>query len=93
MAHRLTFIDGVRFVGDARRKVVHDRWHGECEDCILDDLLGQGHAVGFVPDQLSQALEEGYDYCDWCIDGSDPEPPSGWGRPRESRRSVMTVAA
>ncbi len=74
MAHRLTNINGSRFIGDAEQGVVHDRRHEECEDCLVQDLVDRGRAVGFRPDTLAQAFDEGYDYCDWCLDGSDPDP-------------------
>ena len=76
MAHLLQSIAGVRYIGDTRTSVVHDRWHENCEDCLVKELVKKGVAVGFDPDTLGQALTERFDYCDWCVDRSDPEPPT-----------------
>ncbi|MBD3368568.1 MAG: hypothetical protein GF405_10440 [Candidatus Eisenbacteria bacterium] len=93
MAHRLKDIDGVRYVGDAQRGIVHDRHHEECEDCLVENLVQRGAAVGFRPDTLAQAFDEGYDYCDWCLDGSDPDAPPKRSESAPSRRTVLGMVA
>jgi hypothetical protein len=68
-----------RFVGDKSSSEVHDRWHGDCEDCLLEELIKDGHAVGFDPDTLDGALSEGFDTCPYCFDKTDPPMPSWAG--------------
>ncbi|MBN2566013.1 MAG: hypothetical protein JXB46_09925 [Candidatus Eisenbacteria bacterium] len=72
---RLQALGKRRFVGDSRTGEVHDRWHGECEDCLLEDLIGEGRAVGFEPDTLDGALSEGFDTCPYCMDRTEPPRP------------------
>jgi hypothetical protein len=91
MAHPLRNLDGRRYVGDRERQVVHDTWHDECEDCIIEDLVHRDRAVGFAPDTLGQAFEEGYDYCDWCVDGSDPEPKATRSERSERRPPAFAM--
>lgn len=86
MALPLKNHDGQRYVGDAERRIVHDTHHGECEDCIVEDLIARGAAVSFRPDSLDQAFDEGYDYCDWCFDSSDPDSDGGAATNRRERR-------
>jgi hypothetical protein len=64
-----------RYVGDKVSKLVHDRWHPDCQGCGLRDILWRGDAVGFEPDTLDGALWEGYEYCEGCHDRTDPDPP------------------
>ena len=70
----LTRLNDVRYVGDRESMVIHDSWNGESEGCCLDGLSDKGTAVGFEPDTLEQAFQEGFDYCDHCIGsvGADP---------------------
>lgn len=75
-----------RYVGDKSSMNVHDRWHGECEDCLMEDLIEKGVAVRFDPDSLDQAFMEGFDYCSSCIDRTDPAPPESISRPGQSLR-------
>jgi hypothetical protein len=70
-----------RYVGDAAKKIVHDRWHPDCEDCLMDDIVASGDAVGFEPDELDQAFYEGYEYCEDCFDRGTPERPALPGQP------------
>lgn len=67
--------DGQRYVGEADRYIVHDTWHSECEPCIIEDIVVRGVAVGFEPDDLDQALWEGFEYCEHCFDKSEPVAP------------------
>ena len=92
MAHRLKDLDGVRYVGDAQQGTVHDRHHEECEDCLMEDLVRRGDAVGFKPDALEQAFNEGYDYCDWCLDGSDPDAAPERREATATRRTILGMA-
>ena len=68
MAVRIRELDGRRYVGDEEKKIVHDRRNGECEDCLMEDIIARGVAVGFDPDDLDQAFSEGYEYCEHCLD-------------------------
>lgn len=61
-----------RYVGDEEKKIVHDRRHVDCEDCLMEDIVARGAAVGFEPDELDQAFDEGYDYCEHCFDRGNP---------------------
>jgi hypothetical protein len=79
MVHELGRLGRNRFIGDSRNKVVHDRWHKDCQGCGLNELLRDGHAVGFSPDTLDAALWEDYEYCEACHDRTEPSPPK-WAR-------------
>lgn len=68
-------LDDVRFVGDRNAMVVHDTWNDDCEVCCLNELLKAGACVGFEPDTLEQAFNEGFDYCDECLGRSEPAAP------------------
>ncbi|MBD3349736.1 MAG: hypothetical protein GF400_11155 [Candidatus Eisenbacteria bacterium] len=68
-------VDSMRFVGDRESMFVHDRWNRESESCFLERLVEDGKAVGFEPDTLEQAFNEGFDYCDNCIGKEEPEGP------------------
>ena len=80
MATPIRELGNQRYVGDAERMIVHDRWHADCEDCLMEEILARGAAVGFEPDELDQAFEEGYDYCEHCFDRRSPERPSAHGQ-------------
>lgn len=71
----LRSLDRRRYIGDSSSMTVHDRWHSECEDCLMEDLIQRGVAVSFEPDSLDQALAEGFEYCPACIDRTEPDPP------------------
>jgi hypothetical protein len=75
MSYELKELADRRFIGDSASMTVHDRWHPECEDCLMQTLVERGVAVGFEPDDLDQAFAEGYDYCIHCFDRSTPERP------------------
>jgi hypothetical protein len=75
MVNKLTRLGRTRFVGDSRTNLVHDRWHPDCQGCGLDEAVRSGHAVGFKPDTLNGALWAGYEYCEACLDRSEPSPP------------------
>lgn len=64
-----------RFVGEVDRAIVHDTWHDDCEECLVEDMVERGVAVAFEPDLLDQALWEGFEYCEHCFDTTEPLPP------------------
>jgi hypothetical protein len=67
-----------RFIGNTATGEVHDRWHEDCEDCLLDGFLEDGKAVGFEPDTLDAALSEGFETCPDCFGRTEPTRPSDW---------------
>ncbi len=69
-------LDSERYVGDTSTMLVHDRWHGDCEDCLMEDVIARGAAVAFEPDTLERALDESFDCCDECFDKTDPPRPA-----------------
>ena len=75
--HAIEKLDGHRYVGATDTMIVHDRWHEDCEDCLMEELVRRGVAVGFAPDSLDQALWEDFEYCPYCFDKTDPPPPTG----------------
>jgi hypothetical protein len=58
-----------RFLGNTNKMEVHDL-HAETTNCQIDEIIGNGHAVVFSPDTLTQAKSERYDPCDHCLSGS-----------------------
>jgi hypothetical protein len=64
-----------RYVGDLRTMEVHDTWNPDCEGCLPDAISAAGAAVGFEPDQLEQALMEGFRRCGWCFGSEDWDEP------------------
>jgi regulator of replication initiation timing len=75
MVYKLETLGRQRYVGDVAQKIVHDRWNGGCDECVVEDLVQRGAAVGFEPDTLDSVFNEGFDYCDECFGRTDPEPP------------------
>jgi hypothetical protein len=73
--HRLQAFGRHRFVGNITSKEVHDRWHGDCEDCLLEGFLKDGQAVGFEPDTLDAALSHGFETCPHCFGRDEPSGP------------------
>lgn len=67
--------EGQRYVGELDRAIVHDTWHCECEESLIEDMVRRGVAAGFEPDHFDQALSEGFEYCAHCFDRSEPLPP------------------
>ena len=59
----------VRYLGNTNKMEVHDL-HNETRQCQVDEIIGAGHAVGFIPDTLDQAHAEGYDNGQYCLGGS-----------------------
>ena len=61
-----------RFVTNNNKHEVHDltKEDRRPSGCQVDEFLGAGHGVYFIPDTLSQAHSEGYDNCAKCIGGS-----------------------
>jgi hypothetical protein len=77
MMYSVTELDGQRYVGDSEQKIVHDRWHENCEACMVEEVVKRGAAVAFEPDDLDSALWEDFEYCSNCFDDTEPSPP-GW---------------
>jgi hypothetical protein len=73
--NRLEKLDGHRFVGNLETREVHDRWHEECEDSLMEAMVEDGVAVAFEPDTLDGALNEGFETCPYCFDKTDPKCP------------------
>lgn len=61
--------DGNRFIGNKNTTEVHDLDNEDTADngCQIDEITD---VVTFDPDTLEQALSEGYDPCDKCLEGS-----------------------
>ena len=62
MAYTVYSRAGIRFLGNSSpsKLEVHDLT-AEKKNCQIDEIISAGHAVGFVPDTLAQAHQEGYD--------------------------------
>jgi hypothetical protein len=73
--HHLKSLAGHRFIGDLRTMEVHDTWHPGCEGCLPGTIVADGAGVGFEPDELRQALMEGFECCSWCFGREDPDEP------------------
>lgn len=81
---RVTNLNSQRFIGDTRAMIVHDRWHEDCEDCLMEEVIASGAAVEFEPDTLEQSLNEEFDCCEVCFGSKDPAPPAWAVTGRES---------
>jgi hypothetical protein len=79
MVYELMKLGQVRYVGERDTRIVHDRWHTDCQGCGLNEAVRRGDAVGFEPDSLDEAFLEGYEYCEACFDKTEPAPPK-WVR-------------
>ena len=64
-------IYGKRFVGNRNpgHMEVHDL-DNEKAACQIDEIIRAGHAVIFTPDTLTQAHQQGYNNCAFCIGSS-----------------------
>ncbi|MFH1866377.1 MAG: hypothetical protein ABIK85_10885 [Candidatus Eisenbacteria bacterium] len=80
MVYELMELGRLRYVGERSTKIVHDRWHPDCDGCGLYETVRRGDAAGFEPDSLDGALLEGYEYCEACFDKTEPSPPK-WASP------------
>ena len=69
MAYSTTTREGKRYLGNSNTMEVHDL-QNEKSQCQIDEIIAAGHAVGFRPDTLTQAHNEGYDNGAYCIGGS-----------------------
>lgn len=69
MAYRTNTTIGFRFLGNVRTKEVHDL-NNKTNQCQIEEIINAGNAVRFMPDTLTQACNEGYDNCHWCIGNS-----------------------
>jgi hypothetical protein len=78
-----------RYIGDRRSMIVHDSWHENAEDCLMEEIIARGDGVGFDPDELERAFWEGFDYCDHCFDRSSPKRPAKF-RTMKSHPAVVT---
>ena len=90
LVFRLMSLGDRRYVGDIGTMLVHDRWHPDCEGCLPGFLISQGVAVGFEPDEIGQALEEGFECCSWCFNKTEPRRPAGWGDGASEGEAVET---
>lgn len=72
MSYPTSSRSGKRFLGNNNKKEVHDQTKEDKSPsgCQIDEFLRAGHGVGFSPDTLDQAHNEGYDNCAKCIGGS-----------------------
>lgn len=61
-----------QFLGNKSKMEVHDLHNEKTgpNQCQIDEIIKAGNAVVFSPDTLSQARNEGYDNCRYCIGGS-----------------------
>ncbi len=62
---------GFQYLGNSHHSnmEVHDLYR-EKPQCQIDEILRAGHGVRFIPDTLTEAHQNGYDNCAWCIGGS-----------------------
>jgi hypothetical protein len=88
--YRLTSLHKHRYIGDIGTMVVHDRWHPDCESCLPELLVSERVAVGFEPDELNQALNEGFECCSWCFDRTVPPQPADWLDPASEGETPET---
>jgi len=60
--------DGRRYVGDKRRRLVHDLEHEarDARGCHISDITPPDVVI-FEPDTLREAYRRGFDYCPFCI--------------------------
>lgn len=72
MSYPASTRSGKRFLGNKNKMEVHDltKEDKNPNGCQIDEFLGKGHGVGFVPDSLEQAYKENYDNCAKCIGAS-----------------------
>jgi hypothetical protein len=72
MRRYYTPINGKRYLGNKNKKEVHDLDNEKYgpNQCQIDEIIASKNAVTFSPDTLTQAVNEGYDRCRWCIGGS-----------------------
>ena len=60
---------GYRYLGSTNKKEVHDL-HNEKNQCQIDEIIRNRHAVVFSPDTVTQAHLEGCDDGAYCLGGS-----------------------
>jgi len=72
MSYSTSTRNGKKFLGNKNKTEVHDlkKEDKNLNGCQIDEFLGKGHGVGFIPDTLEKAKSEGYDNCAKCIGGS-----------------------
>ncbi len=72
MSYPTSTRSGKTFLGNKNKMEVHDQTKEDksANGCQIDEFLKAGHGVGFIPDTLEKAHEEGYDNCAKCIGGS-----------------------
>lgn len=69
MSYRVHTRNGIRYLGNNNPSgdhEVHDL-NNEKSQCQIEKIINHSHAVGFTPDTLSQAHNEGFDNCAYCI--------------------------
>jgi len=71
MTYAITSKYGHTYLGNSSpSKMEVHQVSNEKTNCQLSEILSAGHAVGFSPDTLAQAHQDGYDNCAYCIGGS-----------------------
>lgn len=63
----------VQFVGDLRTMEVHDVTN-EKPRCGLPETIDAGYAITFLPDTITNASDEGFSWCPYCI-GAEADSP------------------
>ena len=66
LPHQTYSRTGQRYLADEKSKLVHDL-DRETAECRINDTLKSRTAVSFIPDQLQQAIREGYRPCPQCL--------------------------
>ena len=66
MPHQTFSRTGQRYLADEKSKLVHDL-DQETAECRINDSLKNRTAISFIPDQLQQAIKEGYRPCSQCL--------------------------
>jgi hypothetical protein len=69
MSYSTSSKHGKRYLGNTNTMEVHDL-NNETPQCQIDEIIANGHAVGFRPDTLRQAHAEGFDNGAYCIGSS-----------------------
>ena len=56
------------YLGNKNSREVHDL-NNQQTNCQISEIQSE-HKKYFTPDTLAQAKSEGYDPCDYCLEGS-----------------------
>ena len=60
-------MNGEQYLGNKNSDEVHDL-DNENSNCQIDEIISAGNDVPFT--SLQAAKDNGYDPCDWCLEGS-----------------------